>query len=81
MHTVVNERLNRHEFSVSVGEEPHRMETDHYIIFIEVLAGDKVLRQYFKEGDEKAEALFFVEEGVPVKAKAFCNLDDFWESN
>ncbi len=67
--------------TVSVGEEPHPMESEHHIIFIEVLAGDKVLRHYFKEGDEKAEALFFVEEGVPVKAKAFFNLDDFWESN
>ena len=47
------------------------MESDHYIIFIEVLAGDKVLRHYFKEGDEKAEALFSVEEGVPEKPKHF----------
>ncbi len=67
--------------TVSVGEEPHPMESDHCIIFIEVLAGDKVLRHYFKEGDEKAEALFFIEEGEPVKVRAFCNLDDFWESN
>ncbi len=44
--------------TVSVGEEPHPMEREHYIIFIEVLAGGKVLRHYFKEGDEKAEASF-----------------------
>ena len=80
IHTPVIKREGS-KVTVSVGEEPHPMESDHYIIFIEVLAGDKVLRHYFKESDEKAEALFFVEEGVPVKAKAFCNLDDFWESN
>jgi superoxide reductase len=68
--------------TVSVGEEPHPMtRDDHFILFIEVLAGDKVLRHDFKEGDGKAEASFLVEEGVPVKARAFCNLDDFWESN
>jgi len=68
--------------TVSVGEEPHPMKKDdHFILFIEVLAGDKVLRHDFKEGDGKAEASFLVEEGVPVKARAFCNLDDFWESN
>ncbi len=66
---------------VSVGEAPHPMESEHYILFIELQAGDKVLRHYFKEGDEKAEASFLVEEGVPVKARAFCNLDDLWESN
>ncbi len=66
---------------VFVGEAPHPMESEHYILFIEVLAGDKVLRHYFKEGDEKAEASFLVEEGVPVKARALCNLDDLWESN
>jgi len=67
--------------TVFVGEVPHPMESEHYIIFIELLAGDKVLRHYFKEGDGKAEASFLVEEGVPLKAKAFCNLDDLWESN
>ena len=68
--------------TVSVGEEPHPMtRDDHFILFIEVLAGDKVLRHDFKEGDGKAEASFLVEEGVPVKARAFCNLDDLWESN
>ena len=57
------------------------MESDHFILFIEVLAGDKVLRHDFKEGDEKAEALFLVEEGVPVKASAYCDIDGLWESN
>jgi len=57
------------------------MESDHFILFIEVLAGDKVLRHDFKEGDEKAEALFLVEEGVPVKAMAYCDIDGLWESN
>ncbi len=66
--------------TVSVGEAPHPMDSEEYILFIEVLAGDKVLRHYFKGGDEKAEALFLVEEGVPVKARALCNLDDLWES-
>ncbi len=67
--------------TVSVGEAPHPMDSEEHILFIEVLAGDKVLRHDFKEGDDKAEALFLVEEGVPVKARAYCDLDGLWESN
>jgi len=67
--------------TVSVGETPHPMESDHFILFIEVLAGDKVLRHDFKEGDEKAEASFLVEEGVPVKVRVYCDIDGLWESN
>jgi len=81
IHTPVIKR-DGSKVTVSVGEEPHPMlSDDHCIVFIEVLAGDKVLRHDFKKGDKKAEALFFVEEGVPIKARAFCNLDDLWESN
>lgn len=81
MHVPVIKREGS-KVTVSVGEEPHPMEKDdHFILFIEVLAGDKVLRHDFKDGDAKAEASFLVEEGVPIKARAFCNLDDIWESN
>ncbi len=81
IHTPVITREGS-KVTVSVGEEPHPMlSDDHCIVFIEVLAGDKVLRHDFKEGDKQAEALFLVEEGVPVKARAFCNLDDLWESS
>jgi len=65
--------------TVKVGEAPHPMGADHYILFVEVLAGDKVYRHDFKEGDTVAEATFLVEE-QNIKARAFCNLHGFWES-
>ena len=65
--------------TVKVGEAPHPMGADHYILFVEVLAGDKVYRHDFKEGDTVAEATFLVEE-QEVKDRAFCNLHGFWES-
>ena len=81
IHTPVIKREGN-KVAVSVGEEPHPMlYDDHCIVFIELLAGDKVLRHDFKEGDKRAEASFLVEEGVPVKARAFCNLDDLLESS
>ena len=55
------------------------MEAAHYILFIEVLAGSKVYRHDFSEGDGTAEATFLIEE-QNIKARAFCNLHGFWES-
>jgi superoxide reductase len=81
IHTPVIKREGS-KVTVSVGKEPHPMlSDDHCIVFIEVLAGDKVLRHDFKDDDKQAKASFLVEEGVPIKARAFCNLDDLWESS
>jgi len=65
--------------TVKVGEVAHPMGADHYILFIELIAGNKVYRQDFVEGDELAEAVFYVED-QEIKARAFCNLHGFWES-
>ena len=64
---------------VKVGENPHPMTPEHYILFLEVLAGDKVYRHDFKEGDTVAEASFLIEE-EELEARAYCNLHGFWVS-
>ncbi|KMQ49454.1 desulfoferrodoxin [Chitinispirillum alkaliphilum] len=77
-HVPVIEREGK-KVTVKVGEAAHPMTSEHYILFVELLVGeDKVLRHDFKEGDTVAEAVFFVEEGVPVKAREFCNLHGLW---
>ncbi len=77
-HVPVIER-DGNRVTVKVGENPHPMEPKHYILFIEVLAGKKVYRHDFSEGDGTAEATFLIEE-QEVSARAFCNLHGFWES-
>lgn len=67
------------QVTVKVGSAPHPMGADHYILFVEVLAGKKVYRHDFQEGDTIAEASFLIEEQA-IKARAFCNLHGFWES-
>jgi superoxide reductase len=65
--------------TVKVGEVPHPMTKEHYILFVELLAGDKVLRHDFKEGDTVAEAVFMVEDAnAPLAAREFCNLHGLW---
>ena len=77
-HVPVIER-DGNKVTVKVGGNPHPMEAAHYILFIELLAGDKVYRHDFKEGDGTAEATFLTDEQNLV-ARAFCNLHGFWQS-
>jgi len=77
-HVPVIER-DGNKVTVKVGEVAHPMIDDHYILFIEVIAGDKIYRQDLKAGDEKAEATFTVEE-QDITARAFCNKHGFWSS-
>lgn len=76
-HIPVIERLGN-KVTVKIGEVPHPMTKEHYILFVELVAGDQVYRHDFKEGDTKAEAVFTVEEDVPLIAREFCNLHGFW---
>ena len=64
--------------TVKVGSVAHPMTKEHYILFVELIAGDTVLRHDFKEGDAVAEAVFYVEENIPVVAREYCNLHGFW---
>lgn len=78
-HVPVIERKGN-EVTVKVGDIAHPMTPEHYILFIEVLAGDKVYRHDFKEGDTVATAKFLIEEGTDLEARAYCNLHGFWKS-
>ena len=66
--------------TVKVGSVAHPMTKEHYILFVELLAGDKVYRHDFREGDTVAEATFCIEEGVEVTAREFCNLHGLWSA-
>lgn len=65
--------------TVKVGEVPHPMTPEHYILFVELVVGDKVLRHDFKPGDTVAEAVFMVEDSsAKLQAREYCNLHSFW---
>ena len=76
-HVPVIERTGN-KVTVKVGSVPHPMTKEHYILFVELLAGNTVLRHDFKEGDTVAEATFLVEENVPLQAREYCNLHGLW---
>lgn len=65
-------------FKVSVGSVAHPMTDDHYIEWIELIAGNTCYRQFLNPGDAP-EAVFLVDADSPV-ARAHCNLHGVWRS-
>ena len=63
---------------VCVGEVAHPMTDDHYIEWIEVIDGDRVLQQYLKPGE--APEATFNSQGASVSARAYCNLHGHWKA-
>jgi len=63
---------------VTVGEVDHPMVEEHYIEWIEVIAGGKVFRQYLSAGDPP-QAVFDIN-ADSVKVRAYCNLHGLWKS-
>lgn len=65
-------------YKVKVGSVAHPMDEKHYIEWIELIAGNRVYRQYLKPGDAP-EASFSVS-ADQVKARAYCNLHGLWSN-
>lgn len=59
--------------TVTVGEVEHPMTDDHYILFVELIVGEKVYRKDFKAAGEKPQAVFMIDEDGPMRAREFCN--------
>ncbi|MEI6786876.1 MAG: desulfoferrodoxin [bacterium] len=76
-HIPVVERLTN-GFKVTVGSVPHPMEEKHFIEWIELIAGDTVLRQYLKPG-QPAIAVFEGVKATTVVVREFCNLHGLWK--
>lgn len=65
-------------YKVTVGSVVHPMTDDHYIEWIELIAGEQSFRKFLKPGDAP-EAVFAVS-ADSVTARAYCNLHGVWKS-
>ena len=65
-------------YKVTVGAVAHPMLEEHYIMWIELLTDDKVMRKYLKPGD-KPEAVFMTD-AKKVIAREYCNLHGLWKA-
>ncbi len=76
-HVPVVEKIDG-GYKVSVGSVAHPMEDKHYIEWIELMAGDKVYRQYLNPG-QTPEATFLID-ADNVTAREYCNLHGLWKA-
>ena len=74
-HVPVIEKAGN-KVTIKVGSVDHPMEEEHYIEWVEVLAGDKVYRKYLRPG-EKPVAEFEIQ-AEDILARGYCNLHGFW---
>ena len=65
-------------YKVIVGSIPHPMEDKHYIEWVELVAGDTVLRQFLNPGDTPEAT--FTTDATDVTAREYCNLHGLWRS-
>ncbi len=65
-------------YKVTVGEVLHPMQPEHYIEWIELIAGNEIYRKYLQPG-ETPEAIFYTQ-ATDVYAREFCNLHGNWKS-
>ena len=65
-------------YKITVGSVAHPMADDHYIEWIELIAGDAVYCQFLNPGD--APEATFQTAADQVTARAYCNLHGHWKS-
>ncbi len=63
-------------YQVTVGSVDHPMTDDHYIEWIELIAGPKVYRHNLTPSD--SPTAFFAMDDADVTARAYCNLHGLW---
>jgi superoxide reductase len=65
-------------YRVVVGSVEHPMEDKHFIQWIELRAGDMVMRRFLSPGDKPMAE--FKTDAVSVVAREFCNLHGLWKA-
>lgn len=65
---------------VSVGSIPHPMEEKHYIEWIAIQTGGKVLRQFLKPGEAPMAVFEALKSTDPLTAFEYCNLHGLWKA-
>ena len=77
-HVPVIEELD-HGIKVTVGSVPHPMADEHYIEWIEVVAGGKSYTEYLNPGGAP-EATFCVNAADVTMVREYCNLHGHWKA-
>lgn len=63
---------------IKVGSVPHPMTEDHYIEWIEVMIGDKIIRRMLKPGEPSELEICTQEDNIT--ARTYCNIHELWSN-
>ena len=63
--------------TIEIGNQPHPMEDDHYIEWVEVISGNTLHRRYLQPGAEPKTNFVCREETALVRI--YCNKHGLWE--
>lgn len=66
---------------VHVGENPHPMEKDHYIEWIELVTDRGLVRKYLEPGDDPVANFKLCNDEKILEVYAYCNKHRLWKSN
>ena len=64
-------------YKVTVGSTLHPMVDDHFIEWIEIIADNKIYRQYLKPGNEPIAV--FCNKADSIIAREYCNKHGLWK--
>jgi len=76
-HVPVIEQAEK-AIKIKVGSVPHPMEENHYIEWIELIADDRVYREFLKPGNPP-EAEFKIS-AEKIEAREYCSVHGLWRS-
>lgn len=76
-HVPVVEKIDG-GYRVVVGSVEHPMEDKHFIQWIELRAGDMVMRRFLNPGEKPVAE--FKTDAASVAAREFCNLHGLWKA-
>lgn len=65
-------------YKVTVGSTLHPMTEEHYIQWIQLVAGDLVMTQFLNPGQEPVA--YFKTDATEVYAREYCNIHGNWKS-
>lgn len=80
-HVPVFLKENEGMCEIRVGELPHPMLNEHYIMFIEVISNDKNKMQLQYLYPEQEPKMLLTSDWAKATAKEFCNIHGLWEGH
>lgn len=73
-------KINENMVEVSVGENPHPMDPDHYIQWIEIVTNKGSARKYLEPGDTPIVHFTLCDGEKVCTVYAYCNKHKLWKS-